>query len=137
MTKEILSNELNRLASNDEKRTQTARLRDLLEEIEATLASGVTRAAVVETLAKNGFNLPLGSFNSTLHRLRKKRNNNTVPVSKQVGQVKATSRIPKTEDEMDDPTPISGTHNPSDLEAIIRTPVDLDALAKIGKKKRI
>lgn len=137
MTKKTLSDELKRLALDDGKRTQTARLGDLFEEIEAALASGVTRASIVETLAKNGFDLPLGSFNSTLHRLRKKRKGNTTAVSKPVGQAKTANPIPKTEDGTDDPAPSVGTHNPADLEAIFRTPVDLEALAKIGKKKRI
>ena len=73
MTKESIVEQLNELASDDSKRSNAARLRDIIDVVEATIAAGVTRAEIVKTLSRNGFEMSLGTFNTELYRIRRKR----------------------------------------------------------------
>mgnify|MGYP001807122909 CR=1 FL=1 len=54
-------------------RSQTARLREVLDDVEAALTAGASHAAVLATLQAQGFTFTLRSFESTLGRLRKDR----------------------------------------------------------------
>ena len=72
MTRQAISEKLAELRQSDSGRSQTARLADLLPEIEATLASGVSRQAVLDQLNESGFNLTLKGFETALSRLRKR-----------------------------------------------------------------
>jgi molecular chaperone GrpE (heat shock protein) len=54
-------------------RSDTARLREVLDDIEHALAAGASHHAVLETLHSQGFSLTLSSFQSTLARLRRER----------------------------------------------------------------
>lgn len=72
MTKETIAQALARLASDTKGRSETARLRDVLPEIEAALAAGVSRAAVLDTLHAQGFTMGMKSFESALYRLRQR-----------------------------------------------------------------
>jgi len=54
-------------------RSETARLREVLDDVEAALSAGASHAAVLETLHAQGFTLTASSFESTLARLRKER----------------------------------------------------------------
>jgi hypothetical protein len=54
-------------------RSDTARLREVLNDVEDTLAAGASHSAVLDTLHHQGFTLMLSSFQSTLTRLRKER----------------------------------------------------------------
>ena len=73
MSTKILVEQLRELASDDTKRSKAARLRDVIDEVEATLAAGVTRADVVRKLSENGLEMTLAAFNSELQKTRKKR----------------------------------------------------------------
>lgn len=53
--------------------SMTKRLAVHLPEIERLLAEGVPRAIVLAQLKSIGFDLTLGTFSNTLHRLRKKK----------------------------------------------------------------
>lgn len=57
-------------------RSETARLRDIFDDVEAALQSGVRREAVLATLHEKGFTMTLTSFKSALQRIRKERDNN-------------------------------------------------------------
>lgn len=77
-----LSEELRKLAADNQKRTKSSRLNDVFDDIEHALKNGVSRQAVIELLAKNGFEISMKSFESSLARLRKKRKETkTVSVS--------------------------------------------------------
>ena len=73
MTKDSVADVLRALATGNKSRSETARLRDLVDEVEATLAAGVSRAAVLGALNDQGFTMTLKSFESALYRIRKKR----------------------------------------------------------------
>lgn len=73
MTKPSLADALRALAKSDRHRSETARLRDVIDDVEAALDAGVSRAAVLAELHKAGFTMTLKSFESALYRIRKKR----------------------------------------------------------------
>jgi hypothetical protein len=54
-------------------RSDTARLREVLDDVEEALSAGASHSAVLDTLHNQGFTLTLSSFQSTLARLRKER----------------------------------------------------------------
>lgn len=64
---------LRALAISDKARSETARLRDVVGEVEAALSAGVSRAAVLAALHGQGFTMTPKSFESALYRLRKQR----------------------------------------------------------------
>ena len=64
---------LRSLASGDSHRSDMARLRDVFDEVENALRSGVRRAAILDALHDFGFTLTLKSFESALYRIRKQR----------------------------------------------------------------
>lgn len=60
-------------ARKDAKRPKRARLRQLLPEIEAAQAAGVSNAEIVETLNAQGIDLTLSAFQTALSRIRNPR----------------------------------------------------------------
>lgn len=67
------ANALRALANDSSKVTKkTARLRQLLPEIDALQAAGVTHEAILEALNKNGFDLKMGAYSTMLWRIRNK-----------------------------------------------------------------
>ncbi|MEQ7770327.1 hypothetical protein [Xanthomonas hortorum] len=64
---------LRELAKGDKSRSETARLRDVIDEVEAAITAGVSRSAVLEALHGQGFTMTLKSFESALYRIRKQR----------------------------------------------------------------
>jgi len=64
---------LRALTEDTSARSETARLRDVFDEIEAALNAGVRREAVLATLHENGFTMTFTGFKSALQRIRKER----------------------------------------------------------------
>ena len=75
MDKEKVSAALQDLAAEyaNIPRSETARLREVLDDVEAALTAGASHTAVLETLHTHGFTLTPTSFESTLARLRRER----------------------------------------------------------------
>ena len=73
MDRKAIAERLRALASDDKKRSKAARLRDVIDDVEAALAAGVPRASVVEELTKHGLEMTLATFETTLKRIRQKR----------------------------------------------------------------
>lgn len=73
MGQDDISIRLRALASDNTKRTETARLRDVFNDVEATLKAGVSQADVLAELHKSGFTMTMASFKSALQRIRKER----------------------------------------------------------------
>ncbi|EIM4795054.1 TPA: hypothetical protein MAE81_005119 [Klebsiella pneumoniae] len=73
MTKDEVSTRLRALATDDKRRSETARLRDVFDDVEATLNAGVTQADVLAELHALGFTMTMASFKSALQRIRKER----------------------------------------------------------------
>lgn len=60
------------LASSSSRR-ESARLREVFDSIEASLAAGVTRIQVLESLHQNGFTMSINTFNTTIYRIRQQK----------------------------------------------------------------
>jgi hypothetical protein len=73
--KEKVSTALRELADEHRgiPRSDTARLREVLDDVEDALSAGASHSAVLDTLHGQGFTLTLSSFQSTLARLRRER----------------------------------------------------------------
>ena len=93
MDRKIASERLRALAANDEKRSTASRLLDLIDDIEAALAAGVPRSAVIEELATLGLEMKPETFYSALKRIRKKRGKPSASLSKPEPKKAASSTI--------------------------------------------
>ncbi len=134
MNKEKIVSRLREL-STDKTRSKAAQMRDLIDDIEAALAAGVTRAKVVDVLNENGLELTFATFETTLKRIRSKRGGKPVkPVQNPTprkNEVKEPAAL-AVEVENEKPT---GTHDRAALDAIMNSTPDLSALAKFTKNK--
>lgn len=140
MSKEILVAKLQTLARGEQHRSMTARLREVLPELENTLAAGVRIEAVVKALNECGFEISIGSFKTILYRLRQKRLlQSNIRKSQELSKPilpppPAETQLEEEQEEETPPAVVSS--NPGDLDTIINSVPDLDSLARIGKGKR-
>lgn len=72
MEKEKLTMTL-KLLANSNARSETARIRDVFEQIESALHAGVSRSMILDSLHEQGFKMTLRSFESAIYRLRKEK----------------------------------------------------------------
>ena len=93
MTKKTIIQELEELASDETKRSKAARLRDIFDAVEATLATGVAIKEVVKKLSEHGIDMSIGSFKNEMHRIRKKRGKPSASLSKPEPKKAASSTI--------------------------------------------
>jgi hypothetical protein len=135
MDKKTITERLRALASNDKKRSKTARLRDVIDDVEAALAAGVTRAAVHEEL-KAHLDMSFQTFVGTLQRIRAKRGKpqqaQATAVLKPVAKPEASKTV---EPELQESQAAQVSHNPADIDKIMGSNPDLQTLAKLGKRK--
>jgi hypothetical protein len=139
MLKNSVADALRALAVGEASRSETARLRDVMDDIEAALKAGVSRAAVLDTLQGRGFSMTMKSFESALYRIRKQRlGAGTGSGSGSGGRLdKSSARSApgassvEPEDEVERFVP---SHDPRDLDRIFSSTPDLVALAKLGKQ---
>lgn len=141
MNRKAITERLRALASDDKKRSKAARLRDVIDDVEAALAAGVPRSVVVEELGKQGLEMTLASFDGTLKRIRQKRekpSNTSVSsrIKEQVAKNRPKETAPVVESDIEQTAPNTGSHNPAELDKIIGSKPDLAALAKFGKKAK-
>lgn len=67
-----LANDLTELAQNGKTRSETDRLADYFDHIEAALGAGVSRTEILETLHRHGFTLAIRGFDKAMRSLRKR-----------------------------------------------------------------
>lgn len=116
---------LRALATSDKARSETARLRDVVGEVEAALSAGVSRAAVLAALHGQGFTMTAKSFESALYRLRKKmeKSNPGRPETSVTPSTKPAIAIQAT------PAPAGETRkitNPAGIRDAKKRQIDLD-----------
>ena len=134
MDKILVAERLSALASNDQCRPMAARLRDVVDHVEAALAAGVPRARVLAELKALGLNMSLATFETTLRRIRAR--------SRRAAHTASSPNSPaRSSASMAEPTPESvlssnGTHRPADLDQIMGSSPDLAALAKFAKRRK-
>jgi len=146
MSKETIIAQLKALASDDTKRSKAARLREIIDEVEVTLATGITRAAVVKMLAENGLEMSLATFNSELQKIRNKRgknsvsqviqNNQSITQSAQSANNQSVANSVGKESENDSDTAGYGSNDPRTIDAIMRSTPDLEYYEKIARNNR-
>jgi hypothetical protein len=73
MGSEEVKNTIQRLADNDANRSATARLADIIDEVELALSKGVKRQAIIETLKEHGLVFTLNSFKAARRRINSRR----------------------------------------------------------------
>lgn len=138
MDKKAITELLRALASDDSKRSKAARLRDVIDDVEAALAAGVSMYLVNEALAAHGLKLTLTTFKTMLQRIRKKRGKPSItasskPVQQHLGQPAATHETPIP---VDEEIRADVSHKQTDLDAIFNNKVDLNELIKQAKKRK-
>ena len=141
MSKKILVEQLSVLASDDTKRSKAARLRDIIDEVEATLATGITRAEVVKKLSENGLEMALATFNSELQKIRNKKGKPSVTPVKSDNQsitktIQPISKPPVVELEDDSEPPLVVSHDPRDIDEIMRSTPDLEYYARVYRESK-
>lgn len=99
MEKGSVADALIALATSDENRSQTARLRDVIDQVETALDAGVKREVVLKSLNDHGLDMSMKSFESALYRIRKERKNSTgllnpIQNTKQVSNIHTESESP-------------------------------------------
>lgn len=139
MDRKAIAERLRALASDDKKRSKAARLRDVIDDVEAALAAGVPRSSVVDELAAQGLQMSLATFETTLKRIRLKRGKPQItpvaPVIPSQGKPAKPSEAPPVVEPETESDSVIGSHNPADLDKIIGSKPDLAALAKLAKRK--
>jgi hypothetical protein len=128
MDKTLATKRLRALALDDACRPMAARLRDVIDDVEAALAAGVTRVRVLEELRGLGLDMSLATFETTLRRIRAKdgtrRKASSSPPSPSLPRAASST-----------PLALHASHRPSQLDQIIGSTPDLAALAKLGKRR--
>lgn len=135
MDRKAIAKRLRALAAEDTKRSKAARLRDVLADVEAALAAGVARTRIRQELEAQGLKMTLATFDTTLARLRKQRQQPdrgaTQAAAAESGETPADDAAPAGAR-----TPAEApSHSPAALNKIIRSTPDLAALAKRAKKR--
>jgi hypothetical protein len=131
MSKEGITERLRELARSED-RSLSARLEDVLPEVEAALRARVKRSKIVEALCAGGLEITENTFAVTLKRLRA-RNRRQTPAP-------APARTPAPAHEPDAPTAPVLAQGPDELKQVMRQepritrPGLLDRLPKKGNK---
>ena len=134
MTKDEVSTRLRALATDDKRRSETARLRDVFDDVEATLNAGVTQADVLAELHALGFTMTMASFKSALQRIRKERAGDR-PARRSVAPAPAPLRhdekppaSPPAENAREGDKPKARITNPADVRKARKREIDLESL---------
>lgn len=129
MTKDTVADVLRTLANDDKSRSETARLRSVVDEVEVALAAGVSRAAILQALNNQGFTMTPKSFESALYRIRKKRVQSAKPAAKfghdQAKPAAQPAQAPQEEPAKD---PQARIMDPADIRKSRRREINLDDL---------
>lgn len=102
MDRKKISAALEKLTEGDSSRSETAKIRDVIDDIENALNSGVSREAIFNELKKEGLTLTFASFKNSLHRIRKSRVN-----ASSISSITGGGNVATTEKVQPDTTPKS------------------------------
>lgn len=143
MTSNSVAEVLQALAKGDKARSETARLRDVFDEVEAAINAGVSRAAILEALHEKGFTMAMRSFESALYRIRKERAGQEKTKEQSVGKPTVEKQVIKPAE----PAPVETSskseltqagnqaiQNPTDLKRSLNAEIDMDAYTRGSKK---
>ena len=68
-------------AADDSTRSKASRLREVIDSVETALNAGVSRSEVIKELSSHGLVFTLRTFETTLGRIREKRNDLRTPIN--------------------------------------------------------
>lgn len=111
--KEKLKESIIQLAESDTGRSATARLADIIDEVEQALRKGVKRQAIIEQLKTTGLHFTLGSFDIARRRIRNR-------------SARSPKRAPKVQ---------SIPEKPTAAPAVAAAPIKEPGVAQSGSKK--
>lgn len=126
-----LASSLQELATTGKGASKAARLRRVLDDVEAALAAGVPHVTLLETLKSHGIDMTAGTFKVTLSRLRAQRSKHPAAP----GPSPVASSAPTSATTASPETPRTPSHDPADLDKIFRSQPDMHALAKLGRQR--
>lgn len=143
MSKDSVVEALRALATSDDRRSETARLRDVFDEVEGALNAGVSRAAILETLHGQGFTMTAKSFESALYRLRRRRGAgektervHVLDSSEKPERVHAPKPVETPRDEPLAAPATTGTGGKSRSEQVLEAPTKKFSLKQLQKDSK-
>jgi|GEM_PF-2084650 len=139
MSKNSVVDALRTLATSDKSRSETARLRDVFDEVEGALKAGVSRAAILETLHEQGFTMTPKSFESALYRLRRKKgglHNPTLAGSGEPVRAPAPKSPEQLPEEAPQPPATVSTGGKSRTEQVLEAPTKKFSLKQLQKDSK-
>jgi hypothetical protein len=104
---------LRALAQGNTQRSDSARLREILADVEAALSAGVSRAAILEELHAAGFTFKQSSFEWALYQARKKKKSNPSTGTLKQQRTEASTPTQTNQDMKTDPIPTQPEPDPS------------------------
>lgn len=130
-TDEAALKRLEALASDPAAVSKAAHFRRLYVGIEAALSKGVSYETVRNELKEVGLDLSPSTFKNYLLKERRRvgHKSDQNPQPPPATKAKAAATPP--------PAPEYGSHDPRAIDAILNTPVDLEELARIGRKGKL
>ncbi|MFZ4701367.1 MAG: hypothetical protein ACOYMG_15055 [Candidatus Methylumidiphilus sp.] len=136
-----ISEDIRDVSDDNVKLSKAAFLRNVIDDVEAALAAGVPRSVIVDKLVSHGLDISLATFQTTLHRVRKKKGKpsvdqvrtNNQSVTKTIQPVNKPSVV-ELEDDSEPPLVVS--HDPRDIDEIMRSTPDLEYYARIYRESK-
>lgn len=98
MGKLKITEKMQELSQGSENRSATARLRDIFEDIEIALTAGVKREAIWEALKKEGYEMPLKTFESAIYRIKNKKGKKKQQPHSGQSEAKIKSEVKNTDE---------------------------------------
>ena len=132
--KDVVSERLRALAKDARMRSKAARLRDVVEDVEATLAAGVSRTHVLQVLKECGLDMSPATFDSALTRIRSKRGKPTAQAKPKADASASKAVATDTHVASKIPPHLNPSYDPKAIDRILATVPDLDAYSKLAKK---
>lgn len=150
MTSPTASDQLNALATTSSKRSKTARLKDLMPDIDHAMQSGVPRSEILQILSASGLEMTMSYFDVARRRIKKLPSSSSrkldstrlggssnVDNSSSIEQPHATSLNSPISSSPDTIKPLILSNPPAQSARRFRDQfVDLDALSKLAPKKK-
>jgi hypothetical protein len=150
MTSPTASDQLKALATTSSKRSKTARLKNLMPDIDHAMQSGVPRSEILQILSASGLEMTLSYFDVARRRIKKLQSassreldstplvrSNEADNSKSIEQPHATSLNSPVSSNPDTIKPLIPSNPPAQSARRFRDQfVDLDALSKLAPKKK-
>jgi len=150
ITSPTASDRLKALATASSRRSKTARLKDLMPDIDHAMQSGVPRSEILQILSASGLEMTMNYFDVARRRIKKLStasssksdltsvgNNSNVDIASSIEQPRTTASKNTISLNPDTIKPLISSNPPAQSARCFRDQfVDLDALSKLAPKKK-